>query len=107
MNAKSTLPLVFALLGVAAGCGSNGDDPSQSSEATVSAAQCAAAAAWAANTTYATGTVVTYGGTTYECVQGHTALPGWTPDAVPALWRPVTCSGGGGSSSSSSGGSSG
>ncbi|MFC9861775.1 MULTISPECIES: carbohydrate-binding protein [unclassified Streptomyces] len=44
---------------------------------------------WAAGTTYATGATVTYGGSTYRCLQGHQAQPGWTPPNVPALWQQV------------------
>lgn len=46
-------------------------------------------AAWAAGTAYKAGDLVTYDGKTYKCVQGHTALAGWTPAAVPALWTLV------------------
>ena len=46
-------------------------------------------AEWAAGTTYATGDQVTYQGTTYTCLQGHTAIVGWHPPAVPALWNPA------------------
>lgn len=45
--------------------------------------------AWAPGVDYAVGQIVTYDGTDYECVQGHTSQPGWTPDAVPSLWQPV------------------
>jgi hypothetical protein len=41
---------------------------------------------WAAGRVYATGAVVTYGGLSYRCLQGHTAQPGWEPPNVPALW---------------------
>lgn len=44
---------------------------------------------WAAGTPYTAGTTVTYGGTTYRCLQSHTALPGWEPAGTPALWRAV------------------
>ncbi|GAA3092635.1 alpha-lytic protease prodomain-containing protein [Streptosporangium carneum] len=44
---------------------------------------------WAAGTTYAAGATVTYGGSTYRCLQGHTAYPGWEPPNVPALWQRV------------------
>ncbi|MEE1738102.1 carbohydrate-binding protein [Streptomyces sp. BE147] len=44
---------------------------------------------WAAGTTYAAGATVTYGGSTYRCLQGHQAQPGWTPPNVPALWQQV------------------
>ncbi|SHO52488.1 chitobiase/beta-hexosaminidase C-terminal domain-containing protein [Anaerocolumna xylanovorans] len=42
---------------------------------------------WAPNTTYAAGDVVTYNGSTFTCVQGHTSLPGWEPSNAPALWK--------------------
>ena len=44
---------------------------------------------WAVGVAYKTGDVVTYGGQQYSCVQGHTSQAGWTPDVVPALWKPL------------------
>ncbi|MEU4411143.1 lytic polysaccharide monooxygenase [Streptosporangium sp. NPDC023963] len=44
---------------------------------------------WAAGTAYAVGATVTYGGVTYQCLQAHTALAGWEPPNVAALWRRV------------------
>jgi predicted carbohydrate-binding protein with CBM5 and CBM33 domain len=44
---------------------------------------------WQAGTAYRIGDRVTYGGQTYQCRQAHTALPGWEPPNVPALWQPV------------------
>ncbi len=44
---------------------------------------------WRANTSYAVGSTVTYGGATYRCIQAHTSLPGWEPPNVPALWTRV------------------
>ncbi|MGI5204675.1 M4 family metallopeptidase [Spirillospora sp. CA-108201] len=44
---------------------------------------------WAAGTAYNAGDVVTYDGASYRCLQAHTALPGWTPPNVPALWQRV------------------
>jgi hypothetical protein len=35
----------------------------------------------------ATGTVVTYQGSSYKCLQGHTAQVGWEPPLTPALWQ--------------------
>lgn len=46
------------------------------------------AAAWAEGVAYKVGDLVTYAGVTYRCVQAHTAITGWTPAAVPALWTP-------------------
>lgn len=49
-----------------------------------------AANAWAAGKKYAIGDKVTYGGSTYRCLQAHTALdPNWTPAATPALWAKI------------------
>ncbi|MER7210377.1 carbohydrate-binding protein [Streptosporangium sp. NPDC000239] len=44
---------------------------------------------WAAGTSYAAGDVVSYGGSNYRCLQGHTAYPGWEPPNVPALWQRI------------------
>ncbi|MER5736029.1 MULTISPECIES: carbohydrate-binding protein [unclassified Streptomyces] len=42
---------------------------------------------WTAGRTYAAGDRVTYGGVGYVCLQAHTAMAGWEPPNVPALWR--------------------
>ncbi|MGC4947204.1 carbohydrate-binding protein [Streptomyces sp. DT224] len=42
---------------------------------------------WAAGTSYTAGDRVTYGGVAYRCLQAHTALTGWEPPNVPALWE--------------------
>ena len=42
---------------------------------------------WAANTYYATGATVTYGGSSYRCRQAHTSLTGWEPPNAAALWE--------------------
>ncbi|MFI8367892.1 carbohydrate-binding protein [Streptomyces sp. NPDC085466] len=44
---------------------------------------------WKAGTVYAAGATVTYGGSTYRCLQGHQAQSGWEPPNVPALWQRV------------------
>ncbi|MFB6894177.1 M4 family metallopeptidase [Kitasatospora sp. NPDC056327] len=44
---------------------------------------------WAAGTNYQAGDTVTYNGASYRCLQGHTALVGWEPPNVPALWQAV------------------
>ena len=114
MNAKHTaLPLFVAalpLVAAAVGCAPGHRDGSSSGTQPLSAAECATATPWATSTGYSVGQLVTYAGTTYQCVQAHTSEPDWTPDAVPALWDSVQCAGGGsgggsGSSGSSSGGS--
>jgi chitinase len=42
---------------------------------------------WAPNTSYAVNDLVTYGGSTYKCLQAHTTQVGWEPPIVPALWQ--------------------
>jgi hypothetical protein len=81
---------LLALATAVTGCG--GSDGTRGIE---SISCPASISAWAANTAYATGAVVSYQGADYECIQGHTSLDNWTPSAVPALWRQVTCSSGG------------
>ncbi len=49
--------------------------------------------AWAANTNYAIGALVTYGGVTYQAIQAETSEPGWEPPNVPALWQPTNMGG--------------
>ncbi|MEU2662616.1 lytic polysaccharide monooxygenase [Micromonospora sp. DT46] len=44
---------------------------------------------WTAGRAYQVGDQVTYGGLTYRCRQAHTAIPGWEPPHVPALWTQV------------------
>ncbi|MFI0165807.1 carbohydrate-binding protein [Streptomyces sp. NPDC017095] len=44
---------------------------------------------WAAGTVYQAGATVTYGGSTYRCLQTHQAQPGWEPPNTPALWQRV------------------
>ncbi|MEU3568270.1 carbohydrate-binding protein [Kitasatospora sp. NPDC036755] len=42
---------------------------------------------WAAGTAYKAGDRVTYSGVSYTCLQAHTAMAGWEPPNVPALWQ--------------------
>ncbi|OBZ13169.1 chitin-binding protein [Bacillus sp. FJAT-26390] len=60
----------------------------QSAASTVNGTTAAAstAPAWAPNTAYSTGTLVTYNGSVYECRQAHTSIVSWEPANVPALW---------------------
>ncbi|GIG56647.1 hypothetical protein Lfu02_10190 [Longispora fulva] len=44
---------------------------------------------WKAGTAYKTGDRVTYNGVSYTCRQPHTAIVGWEPPNVPALWLAV------------------
>jgi len=43
--------------------------------------------AWAPNTAYSVGAIVSYNGSSYRCRQAHTSLTGWEPSNVPALWE--------------------
>lgn len=43
--------------------------------------------AWEAGIAVTVGEEYTYNGQTYVVVQSHTTQAGWTPPAVPALWR--------------------
>jgi hypothetical protein len=44
---------------------------------------------WKTGIKYNIGDKVTYNNLNYECMQGHTSLAGWNPQAVPALWKQV------------------
>jgi len=44
---------------------------------------------WTAGVWYDIGDVATYDGAEYECRQAHTALVGWEPPNVLALWLPL------------------
>src|SRR5579872_1973336 len=59
---------------------------------------CSGVAAWSGNSvSYSAGTLVTYNGSEYKCLQSHTSQAGWDPADVPALWSlQGTCSSGGG-----------
>ncbi|GAA0272457.1 dioxygenase [Streptomyces polychromogenes] len=43
--------------------------------------------AWTPGRAYRAGDGVTYAGVAYRCVQAHTAVTGWEPPNVPALWQ--------------------
>ena len=43
--------------------------------------------AWAPNVSYTVGTIVSYAGLNYKCLQSHTSQTGWEPPNVPALWQ--------------------
>src|SRR5512133_45152 len=54
------------------------------------------APAWAEGTSYRVGDQVTYGGRLYQALQANTPPvgAGWTPPAVPALWKDLgACTG--------------
>lgn len=43
-------------------------------------------APWVSGTAYPVGSLRSYGGVLYRCVQEHTAQDDWTPDAAASLW---------------------
>lgn len=45
---------------------------------------------WTTNQAYSIGSIVTYGGSSYRCLQAHISIAGWTPDIVPALWEKIS-----------------
>ncbi len=45
--------------------------------------------AWRAGKEYEAGKRVSFGDRLYRCLQTHTALEEWTPDAAPSLWTRV------------------
>jgi hypothetical protein len=48
---------------------------------------CNGVAAWNGSFhAYSAGSLVTFNGKLYRCIQAHTSEPNWTPAAVPALW---------------------
>ncbi|MBQ1046124.1 lytic polysaccharide monooxygenase [Micromonospora sp. C72] len=44
---------------------------------------------WTAGRAYQVGDTVTYDGRSYRCRQAHTAIAGWEPPNVPALWQQI------------------
>lgn len=48
-----------------------------------------ASGTWRAGTTYQVGSTVTFNGLSYRCRQAHTAIQGWEPPYVPALWERI------------------
>ena len=88
---RATTAALTCLTLALAGCGAGSPEGDTSAAAT--AAACAAAPPWTPGVTYATGSLASYQGVVYRCVQGHTALSVWPPDIVPALWQPAGCGG--------------
>ena len=43
--------------------------------------------AWAVNTAYYIGDMVSYENESWKCLQSHTSQAGWEPPNVPALWK--------------------
>ncbi|WP_422657702.1 lytic polysaccharide monooxygenase [Paenibacillus sp. EC2-1] len=64
-----------------------GNESTASNSASATTSDAPAVQAWAPNTSYTTGSKVSYNGSVYECRQAHTSLNGWEPSNVPALWK--------------------
>jgi Tol biopolymer transport system component len=45
---------------------------------------------WGNRTRYLVGSLVTFGGKQYRCIEEHTSQIDWTPPVVPALWQVVS-----------------
>jgi predicted carbohydrate-binding protein with CBM5 and CBM33 domain len=60
--------------------------PTSSPTATPTATATSGTTTWAAGTAYKVGDRVTYSGKSYQCRQAHTAISGWEPPYVAALW---------------------
>ncbi len=60
--------------------------PSATPSRTTAPPTTGATTSWKAGTAYKIGDVVTYNGISYRCRQAHTAIAGWEPPYVPALW---------------------
>jgi hypothetical protein len=55
---------------------------------------CAGVSAWSAGQAETIGTLVTFGGREFKCLQAHTSQAGWEPPNAPALWSDMgACSG--------------
>jgi hypothetical protein len=89
---STSLALFVVALATTAAC-SSASDESQSSGEDLSQSQCAAAQAWAPNTHYNVGNVVSFEGEVFVVIQAHTSLSVWPPNIVPALYKPTNCSG--------------
>ncbi|MGG0813605.1 lytic polysaccharide monooxygenase [Paenibacillus alvei] len=63
-----------------------GNVSADSNAISATTADAPAVAPWEVNKAYAVGDKVTFNGTVYECRQPHTAIAGWEPPNVPALW---------------------
>ena len=88
VGAEETLPAVLGLLLRSAVA-----DGKLTDEELLSVQPALEGRVWQAGVNYAAGDDVAYpdaNGTLYACLQGHTALAGWEPPNVPALWKAKT-----------------
>src|SRR5271170_182536 len=92
LRPSSTIALFMVAIATAVACSSAPSDGSQSSSQDLSQSQCAAAEAWAPNTAYKVGNVVSFEGQIFVVIQAHTSESVWPPNIVPALYEPTNCS---------------
>jgi hypothetical protein len=88
----SSLALFLVAVTTTVACSSASSDGSESSGEALSQSQCAAAKAWAPNTAYKVGDVVSFEGVDYVVIQAHTSGSVWPPNIVPALYQVTSCS---------------
>ncbi len=81
-----SLSILVALASWSPACADSGANSSEYAHASDTALD-SNAPEWAVGVAYRTGDQVRYHGRGYRCIQSHTSLDGWTPDAVPALWE--------------------
>jgi hypothetical protein len=63
--------------------------PSKSAPSETPTSEAPRATQWAPFTNYVAGQLVTFKGVEYQVQQAHTALPGWEPSVLPALFKPL------------------
>lgn len=88
-HARSPIALFLTAVAATIACSAS-PESSQSSAEELS--QCAAAKAWAPNTVYKVGDVVSFEEIDYVVLQAHTSLSVWPPNIVPALYKVTSCS---------------
>ena len=84
-NIGDTAMAFYSCIDVNIGGGGTNPPPTTTAPPT----QPPAGGTWAANTAYATGATVTYGGSSYRCRQAHTSLTGWEPPNAASLWEKI------------------
>lgn len=87
MRPSILTPLVFVALGSGCIATGAGEDDRVAQEAVCPSS----IPAWAKGTFYSVGSIVAYKSGIFRCLQPHTAIETWTPEAAASLWQRVTC----------------
>ena len=87
----TSLALFLVAIATTVACSSASSDGSQSSAEDLSQSQCAAKA-WAPNTAYKAGDLVSFEGLVYVVLQAHKSQSDWPPNIVAALYKVTSCS---------------